>query len=130
MNAKQLIAAAVAVTAFAATSSALADQNETRVHTGKTRAEVIAELQQAQKDGTAGTYSFVGTTNPATAAGNGAHVEGTNAIPTGKTRAEVKAELARDGGASMPTGFVAFDKPDTTQGKTSSDSANTNVAHK
>lgn len=129
MNAKQLIAAAVALTAFAVTTNALADQNETRVNTGKTRADVIAELQQAQKDGTAGTYSFVGTTNPAAAAGNGAHVQGTNAIPTGKTRAEVKAELARDG-ASIPTGFVAFDKPDTSQGKTSSDAANSNVAHK
>lgn len=126
MNTKQLIATAVALAAFASTG-ALADQNETRISSGKTRADVLAELQQAQKDGTTGSYSFAGTTNPAAAAGNGAHGQGGNAIPTGKTRAEVKAELA---GASIPTGFVAFDKPDTGTSKADSDTANTKVAHK
>lgn len=122
MNAKQLIVAVIALTAA---TSVFADQNETRVTSGKTRAEVIAELQQAQKDGTAGTYSFIGTTNPAAAAGNGANKQVNNAIPTGKTRAEVAAELKQDGSA-MPTGFVAFDKP----AAASTGAANTAVAHK
>lgn len=125
MNAKQLIAAVAALTALTAATSAFADQNETRVSSGKTRAEVIAELQQAQKDGTAGTYSFVGNTNPAAAAGNGAHAQ-TNNIPTGKTRAEVVAELKQSDNSSMPTGFVAFDKPATT----STSDSKTAVAHK
>lgn len=125
MNAKQLIATVAALTALTAASAAFADQNETRVTSGKTRAEVIAELQQAQKDGTASTYSFIGNTNPVAAAGNGAHPQNGNAIPTGKTRAEVVAEL-KQSGDSTPTGFVAFDKPATT----TSNSSNTAVAHK
>ncbi|HEX7640940.1 MAG TPA: DUF4148 domain-containing protein [Burkholderiaceae bacterium] len=125
MNAKQIIAAVATLTALTAASAAFADQNETRVVSGKTRAEVIAELQQAQKDGTAPTYSFIGTTNPVAAAGNGAHPQNGNAIPTGKTRAEVVAEL-KQSGDTAPTGFVAFDKPATTSGSGS----NTAVAHK
>jgi predicted RNase H-like HicB family nuclease len=124
MNAKQLI---IAVAALTVATAAFADQNETRVTSGKTRADVIAELQQAQKDGSAPIYSFVGTTNPAAAAGNGAHPQNGNAIPTGRTRAEVVAELKQSDSASTPTGFVAFDKPATTA--TTKDS-NTSVAHK
>ena len=120
MNAKQLI---IAVAALTVATAAFADQNETRATSGKTRADVIAELQQAQKDGTASSYSFVGNTNPAAAAGNGARLQG-NAIPTGKTRAEVVAELKQ--GDATPTGFVAFDKPNTT----STGNSNTAVAHK
>ncbi len=123
MNAKQLI---IAVAALTVATAAFADQNETRVTSGKTRADVIAELQQAQKDGTAPTYSFVGTTNPAAAAGNGARPQNGNAIPTGKTRAEVVAELKQSDSSSIPTGFVAFDKPTTTTSST----PNTSVAHK
>ena len=123
MNAKQLI---IAVAALTVAATAFADQNETRVTSSKTRAEVIAELQQAQKDGTAPTYSFVGVANPAAAAGNGAHPQNGNAIPTGKTRAEVVAELKQSDSSSTPTGFVAFDKPATTTTST----PNTSVAHK
>ena len=126
MNAKQLIAAVAALTALTAATAAFADKNETRIVSGKTRADVLAELQQAQQDGTAGTYSFVGTTNPAAAAGNGAHTQANNAIPTGKTRAEVVAELKQADTSSMPTGFVAFDKP----GTASTSAPNTAVAHK
>jgi predicted RNase H-like HicB family nuclease len=126
MNAKQLIAAVAALTALTAATSAFADQNETRVTSGKTRAEVIAELQQAQQDGTASSYSFVGNTNPAAAAGNAAHAQSNNAIPTGKTRAEVVAELKQSDSSSTPTGFVAFDKPTTNSNGT----PNTAVAHK
>ncbi len=127
MNAKQLIAAVATLTALTAATTAFADQNETRITSGKTRADVIAELQQAQKDGSAPIYSFVGNTNPAAAAGNGAHPQNGNAIPTGKTRAEVVAELKQSDSASTPTGFVAFDKPATT---TTSKDSTTSVAHK
>jgi hypothetical protein len=123
MNVKQLI---IAVAALTVATAAFADQNETRVASGKTRAEVIAELQQAQKDGTAPTYSFVGITNPAAAAGNGAHPQNGNAIPTGKTRAEVAAELKQSDSSSTPAGFVAFDRPATV----STGAPNTAVAHK
>jgi hypothetical protein len=124
MNAKQLIAAVFALTAA---SAVFAQQAEvTSIQSGKTRAQVVAELEQAQKDGTAGTYSFVGTSNPAAAAGNAAYRQADNAIPTGKTRAEVVAELKQADTSSMPTGFVAFDKPATT----STNAANTAVAHK
>ena len=57
MNAKQLIAAVFALTV---TAGAFAQQAQVSdISSGKTRAQVIAELEQAQKDGTAGTYSFV-----------------------------------------------------------------------
>jgi hypothetical protein len=122
MNTKQLIAAAVALTIA---GSAFAQQAEvTNVQSGKTRAQVVAELQQAQKDGTAGTYSFVGTENPVAAAGNAAHPRGDNAIPTGKTRAQVVAELSS--GTDMPGSFVAFDKP----AAASTNASGTAVAHK
>ena len=107
MNTKQLIAAVAALTIA---GTAFAQQAEvTNVQSGKTRAQVIAELQQAQADGTADSYSFVGTQNPAAAAGNAKHNQGENMIPTGKTRAQVIAEL--DKTSAMPTGFVAFDAP-------------------
>lgn len=111
MNAKQLIAAVFALTAA---SAVFAQQAEvTSIQSGKTRAQVVAELAQAQKDGTVGSYSFVGNTNPAAAAGNAARPQTDNAIPAGKTRADVLAELkqAESNGSDMPGSFVAFDKP-------------------
>jgi hypothetical protein len=111
MNAKQLIAAVIALTV---TAGAFAQQAQvTDIPSTKTRAQVIAELEQAQKDGTAGSYSFVGIDNPAAAAGNAARPQANNAIPSGKTRAQVVAELkqAENNGADMPGSFVAFDKP-------------------
>ena len=107
MNAKQLIATVAALTIA---GTAFAQQAEvTNVQSGKTRAQVIAELQQAQANGTAETYSFVGTQNPVAAAGSAKHVQGENQIPTGKTRAEVVATLSDN--SATPSGFVAFDAP-------------------
>jgi len=111
MNAKQLIAAVFALTVTAGAFAQTAQV--TNIPSTKTRAQVIAELEQAQKDGTAGTYSFVGIDNPAAAAGNAARPTTSNAIPSGKTRADVVAELkqAESNGSAMPGSFVAFDQP-------------------
>lgn len=109
MNAKQLIAAAVV---FSATSLAFAQQ-ATNVEGGKTRAQVNAELQQAQADGTATTNGFLGSDKPVVAAGNISHQQADNVISRGKTRAEVLAELqqAQNSGTAMPSGFIAYDAP-------------------
>jgi hypothetical protein len=57
MNAKNLLASALIL---AVTTSAFAQEaNEGSKH--KTRAQVIAELQQAQADGSAATYGFLGS---------------------------------------------------------------------
>ncbi len=61
MNTKQLIAAVFALTAA---TTAFADQNMTHVYTGKTRADVIAAKQQAQK------VSTTGIETPAATSGN------------------------------------------------------------
>jgi Xaa-Pro aminopeptidase len=108
MNAKQLIAAALV---FSATSVAFAQQ--TTVDSDKTRAQVNAELQQAQTDGTATTNGFLGSDKPVVAAGNTSHQQSENVISRGKTRAEVLAELqqAQANGGAMPSSFVAFDAP-------------------
>ncbi|HEY8023411.1 MAG TPA: DUF4148 domain-containing protein [Burkholderiaceae bacterium] len=126
MNAKQLIAAVFALTAA---SAVFAQQAEvTGIQSGKTRAQVVAELAQAQKDGTVGSYSFVGNINPAATAGNAARPQTDNAIPAGKTRADVLAELkqAENNGSDMPGSFLAFDKP----AATSANAAPTAVARK
>jgi hypothetical protein len=106
MNIKQLITATLVVFA---TSAAFAQQAETNpVANGKTRAEVTAELQQAQTEGSVNGNSLLGLNNPVTAAAHSSNV-----ITRGKTRAEVMAELqqAQYDGTAMPTSIVAFDRP-------------------
>jgi hypothetical protein len=124
MNAKQLIAAALV---FSATSMAFAQQ--TTVDSGKTRAQVNAELQQAQADGTATTNGFLGSDKPVVAAGNVSHQQSENVISRGKTRAEVLAELqqAQSTGNAMPSGFIAYDAPASINTSYNSGSA---LAHK
>jgi hypothetical protein len=124
MNAKQLIAAALV---FSATSIAFAQ--EANVDSGKTRAQVNAELQQAQADGSATTNGFLGSDKPVVAAGNVSHQQSENVISRGKTRAEVLAELAQAqaSGNTMPSSFVAYDAPANSSAKYNSGSA---VAHK
>ena len=125
MNAKQLIAAALV---FSATSAVFAQQIEANPSAvTKTRAQVTAELQQAQADGSAASSGFLGTSNPAAAAGKATQSD--KVIARGKTRAEVMAELqqAQANGATMPTSFVAYDVPSTGKSSTASTSA---VAHK
>jgi len=124
MNAKQLIAAAIV---FSATSVVFAQQ--TTVDSGKTRAQVNAELQQGQADGTATTNGFLGSDKPVVAAGNASHQQSENVISRGKTRAEVLAELqqAQNNGTAMPSGFVAYDAPASFNTSYNSGSA---VAHK
>lgn len=62
MNAKQLIAAVIAV---AAVSTAYADQNASRPFTGKTRADAVAVQQTTQKSHAAGSYKPATTPNTA-----------------------------------------------------------------
>ncbi len=62
MNAKQLIAAVIAMTAI---GTAFADQNASRPYTGKTRADAVSVKQQAQKTQTASTYHAAATPNAA-----------------------------------------------------------------
>lgn len=111
MNAKQLIAAALVLSA---TSTAFAQQVEANPNAvTKTRAQVTAELQQAQADGSAASYGFLGTSNPAAAAGKVAQAQSENVIVRGKTRAEVLAELkqAQADGSIISNSFVAYDAP-------------------
>ncbi len=95
MNVKQLIAATLVLFA---TSAAFAQQNyDGSAPARKTRAQVTEELHQAQADGSAASYGFLGLSNPASAAGRGNQVtvtsEQPNAAIAGKTRAEVRAQL-------------------------------------
>jgi predicted RNase H-like HicB family nuclease len=118
MNAKQLFAAALI---FSATSAAFAQQVEANpAATGKTRAQVTTELQQAQADGSANGSSLLGLNNPVAAA-----AQPSNVITRGKTRAEVLAELqqAQENGTAMPTSLVAFDRPTTGTSRNASNSA-------
>ena len=111
MNAKQLIAA---VLVFSATSAAFAQQVEANPNAvTKTRAQVTAELQQAQADGSAASYGFLGTSNPAAAAGKAAQAQSENVIVRGKTRAEVLAELkqAQADGTLVTGSTIAYDVP-------------------
>jgi len=127
MNAKQLIAAALV---FSATSVAFAQQaSVSNVDSGKTRAQVQTELQQAQADGTATTNGFLGSDKPVVAAGNASHQQSENVISRGKTRAEVLAELqqAQSNGNTMPTSFVAYDAPSSSHTSYNTGSA---LAHK
>lgn len=81
MNAKKLIAA---VAVFAATSSAFASEwvDFSNFKSTKTRAEVVAEIKQANANGQV--------------AGNSEFVEFKSApVASGKTRAEVRAELEK-----------------------------------
>jgi hypothetical protein len=86
MNTKQMIAAALLFSAAGAVFAQQADQTtngflgteasvsaasntvsgqpQNVISTGKTRAEVVAELKQAEKDGTLQTGSFAGFRNP------------------------------------------------------------------
>ena len=95
MNVKQLIAAALLLSVV---SAANADQNCTRdCAPAKTRAQVVEELRQAQADGSAAIYGFLGLNNPAatTAQTGPANVPESKEASTEqcKTRAEVRAEL-------------------------------------
>jgi hypothetical protein len=108
MKTKQLIAAALV---FAATTAAFAQTVESNPNAvTKTRAQVMAELQQAQADGTASSYGFLGTTNPAAAAGN---AQSQHFVAQEKTRSEVVAELkqAQANGTVIPNSFAAYDVP-------------------
>lgn len=108
MNVKYLIAAA----ALTLAGTAFAEQGDTTPYqAGKTRTEVIEELRQAQADGSAQTYGFVGLNNPAAGAGQASHGQSYNVIPTGKTRAEVVAELKQAGSNATPTGFAGYHAP-------------------
>ena len=127
MNTKQLIAAALV---FSASSLAFAQQASVAdVAGGKTRAQVNAELQQAQADGTATTNGFLGSDKPVVAAGNTSHQQSGNVISRGKTRAEVLAELqqAQADGTAMPSSFIAYDAPTRNVTSTNGGSA---LAHK
>ena len=111
MNAKQLIAAALV---FSAASAAFAQQAEvTNVPSTKTRAQITAELQQAQADGSAASYGFLGTENPAAAAGKAGQTQADKVIVRGKTRAEVIAELkqAQADGTAASGIAMAYDVP-------------------
>lgn len=111
MNIKQFVAAALV---FSATGAAFAQQAEvSNIVSTKTRADVIAELRQAQADGTAASYGFLGTSNPAAAAGTANRTQSENVIVRGKTRAEVMAELkqAQADGTIIQNSFVAYDAP-------------------
>ncbi len=95
MNAKQLIVAAIFLSAV---SAANADQNCTReCAPTKTRAQVMEELRQAQADGSATTYGFLGLNNPAAKAAQANPVCSPEikkvSTGQGKTRAEVRTEL-------------------------------------
>jgi hypothetical protein len=95
MNVKQLIAAAIVLSA---TSAAFADQNyDGSLPSPKTRAQVMEELRQAQADGSATSYGFLGVSNPASAAGKSTQATVASEQPSpaiqGKTRAEVRTEL-------------------------------------
>ena len=106
MNVKHLIAAVAALTLAGA---AFAEQGDvTPYQAGKTRAQVIEELRQAQADGSAQTYGFAGLNSPAAAAGQAGRGQSYNVIPTGKTRAEVMAELKHADASAAPTGFIAY----------------------
>jgi len=127
MNAKQLIAAALV---FSAASAAFAQQVETNPSAvTKTRAQVTSELQQAQADGSAASYGFLGSSNPAAAAGKAASTQAEKVIVRGKTRAEVVAELkqAQADGTLVSGAAIAYDVPSTHSTKDASASA---VAHK
>lgn len=94
MNAKQLIAA---VAVFAAAGSAFANSTDayvefTNVVSTKTRAEVVAELKQAQAEGS---YVVGGVEYPNQFAASTYTARQHAAAPaaSGKTRAEVIAEL-------------------------------------
>jgi len=137
MNIRQLIAAAIVFSVSgAAFAQASADNTAPQ---GKTRAQVIAELKQAQADGSASTFGFLGTGNPlaigkptqrqqahadggasfgflgsdvaSAAAMNQAQVA--NAAGPSKTRAAVTAELARaERRGTLQTGsFAGFHDP-------------------
>ena len=85
MNAKQIIAAVAAMSAFVAAGSVFAADNgmyveHLNVPTTKTRAEVRAELEQAQAAGTL--------------AGNSEFVEHIH-VASGKTREEVRGEAVQ-----------------------------------
>lgn len=127
MNTKHIFATALL---FAAVGASVAQQGENRDGgSPKSRAEVAVELQQAQADGNAATYGFLGTTNPAAAAGNFGNNREKNVITRGKTRADVRAELeqAQTDGTPFPTGFVAYNVP---QGYAKSKIATSAVVHK
>jgi len=126
MNAKQLIAAALV---FSATTAAFAQQAETNPYAvTKTRAQVAAELQQAQADGSAASYGFLGTSNPAAAAGKATQAQSDSAIVRGKSREEVKAELkqAQADGTLISGSAMAYDVPSST----ANGASRTSVANK
>ena len=123
MNAKQLIAAALV---FSATSAAFAQQVEANPYAvTKTRAQVMAELQQAQADGTAPSYGFLGANNPAAAAGTANRASSDNVIVRGKTREEVSAELkqAQADGTLVSGSAIAYDLPSNTSANGAAKSA-------
>ncbi len=62
MNAKQLIAAVIALTAV---TTAFADQNASRPFTGKTRADAVSVRQQAPKTSITTVYKSATTPNTA-----------------------------------------------------------------
>jgi hypothetical protein len=95
MSMKQLVTAAFAL---AVASLAQADQSaEGPTAAAKSRAQVLEELRQAQADGSAKTYGFLGLFNPAAKAtqpGQAVKPEVKEAsAQSEKSRADVRAEL-------------------------------------
>ncbi len=115
MNVKQLIAA---VAVFAAAGSAFADvtgnfTDFVNMPSSKTRAEVVAELQQAQTQGTyvAGGEAFV-TPSSQLAANTATQSNAAVVATPAKTRAQVVAELKQaQADGSYVVGGETFVRP-------------------
>jgi hypothetical protein len=107
LNVTLLLAAVIALSSTTYTYAQQADN--VSLPAVKARAEVIAELKQAEADGSAASTRFPDATSRLITAQPESVVAGP------KTRAEVLYELqqARAHGTDAPTGFTAFHTPAT-----------------
>jgi hypothetical protein len=111
MNARLLLATAIALSSITHVFAQQADNGLSPA--AKTRAKVIAQLTQAEADGSAASYRFPDATNRGTSPENAISPQSESVIAGQKTRAEVRSELqqAQAHGTDMPTGFAAFHTP-------------------
>ncbi len=114
MNAKLLLAAAIALSSTTYSFAQQADNAS--LPAVKARAEVIAELKQAEADGSAASSRFPDATHRGAAPRNAIASQPESVVTGEKTRAEVLYELqqAQVHGTDAPTGFAAFHTPTTT----------------